>query len=124
MGLCWVNEGAGHSSLQEQEKQREKVMRPPAPWRNSVAQCGGRGEESQKGRGGPNWGAGDSGTWRTAPRPSCLQVLWLMHLRKVIGAALGKVEVLVESWKTGNKDTSWKTLPAFTMNERGKKGIA
>lgn len=61
MGLCWVNEGAGHSSLQEQEKQREKVMRPPAPWRNSVAQCGGRGEESQKGRGGPNWGQGTVG---------------------------------------------------------------
>lgn len=58
VGLCWVNEGAGHSRLQEQEKQRDRVMRPPAPWRNSVAQCGGRGEEKPERarRAGGQWG--------------------------------------------------------------------
>lgn len=52
MGLCWVNEGAGHSRLQEQEKQRDRVMRPQRPGETQSLSEVGEVRRSQKGREG------------------------------------------------------------------------
>lgn len=49
MGLCWVNEGAGHSRLQEQEKQRDRVMRPQRPGETQSLSEVGEVRRSQKG---------------------------------------------------------------------------
>lgn len=105
MDLCWANEGAGHARLQEQQKQWVGSCVPQCPGEAQSLSVVGEVRRSQKGREGSDWGQGQRGLV-TAPRPSCLEVLRSVHLRKVIWAALGKVEVLVESWKTGNKDAN------------------